>query len=186
MKHRIAIAAIILCLFGAGSAQAQGGVTLQGFLRGLLTSVPVPHEWSGVWSTIDTTYDCDLNYKTTTAGQDTLCTGQEVFPPGGQSFSIDCTGTANSTSVHMHCTGSGEIIAGCTENVDITIDAELSGDSYYAVTVDNITFTGPYCIGLPNQCLVNHSHGTRTSAEPATCATPAQPSTWGKLKANYR
>jgi len=40
--------------------------------------------------------------------------------------------------------------------------------------------------GAPDQCSEDHIHATRISSGSAYCATPTEPSTWGKVKAVYR
>jgi hypothetical protein len=188
MKPRIALVAIPLCLFITGSARAEGAITFKSFFHGLTNSIPIPPEWSGVWANVDSSYDCTtLALKSVNANNDTLCQGQQAFAPSsGLPFAIDCTGTADANSVHIHCSGSGLIITGCTASIDIQLDGTLTGDTYYAVNTTNITYTGAGCLGIPNSCTLVHSRATRISAQPATCATPTQPSTWGKVKAYYR
>ncbi|HEV8481176.1 MAG TPA: hypothetical protein VGR66_10320 [Candidatus Eisenbacteria bacterium] len=186
MKLRYTFLALCLSLIATGSAQAERSTSFRDVLRS--ASVPVPAEWAGVWTTVDTSYDCvTLAFKNTNTQTDTVCVGQEVGDPGTLPYNITCTGSANATTVHMHCTGSGELIPGCTVDIDIVTDGTVSGDSYYMVTTSSFTYTGAGCLGIPDQCLVLHSHGTRiASAPPAYCATPTQPSTWGGLKAHYR
>jgi len=186
MKRGYAFLALCLLLFVPGSARADRAPAFRDVLRS--ASVPVPAEWAGVWTTVDTSYDCvTLAFKNTNTSTDTVCVGQEVGDPGTLPFNITCTGSANSTTVHMHCTGSGEIIPGCTVDIDIVTDGTVSGGSYSMVTTSNFTYSGASCLGIPNSCQVLHSHGTRIAAAPAAyCATPAQPSTWGGLKAHYR
>jgi len=186
MKPGYAFLALSLFLLVPACARAEGSTSLRDVLRA--SSVPVPVEWSGVWTTVDTSYDCvTLAFKNTSTQTDTVCVGQEIGDPGTLPFNITCTGSANSTTVHMHCTGSGEIIPGCTVDIDIVTDGTVSGGSYDMVTTSNFTYTGAGCLGIPNQCQVIHSHGTRIASAPtAYCATPTQPSTWGGLKAHYR
>jgi hypothetical protein len=187
MKFRIALVAIALCLFGSGSAQAAPSFSLEGIFHGLSTSIPIPAEWQGVWAGVDTSYNCSpMTFRSTTTESDTLCAGQVVNFPEGLPFTIDCSGTANGTTVHYVCTGSGEIIPGCTATINVTTDVTRSGDSFYSVTTSQSQYTGAGCLGIPNQCTISHTHGTRISDGTAACATPAKPSTWGEVKAHYR
>src|SRR5262245_27949683 len=91
MNPRYALLALSLCILSASSAQAAGENKSLNFLQILTSGVPVPAEWAGVWSTNDTTYDCNtLAIKNTNSPTDTLCVGQEVGAPGNSPFTIDC------------------------------------------------------------------------------------------------
>jgi hypothetical protein len=187
MKLRVALLALSLFLLGTGSAQAAPSITFRDILREL-ASIPIPPEWAGVWTGQDTSYNCSpMTFRSANTETDTLCAGANVGTPGpGLPFAIDCTGTSDATTVHYHCTGSGQIIPGCTASIDVVTDVTRSGDTFYAVTTAQETYTGAGCLGIPNQCTISHTHGTRIAPPPATCATPALPATWGNVKAHYR
>lgn len=179
-----------LCFVAAESASA-GVPTLGG--RHILELAggtdPVPPEWAGIWTVIDSVYDCSGNLTSTSTSTDTLCAGQ-VFDPGTQAdCPFTCTGTANATSLVMHCTGSCELFPDCTANFDTDFIGTRSGDSYFSVVTMNVTFTGTGkgCESVPPNCTQINSHGTRIAPEPAAyCASPAEGSTWGRVKSRYR
>ena len=184
MKLRIALLAIAFCFFGSGSAQAAHAISTEGMFKVFSTSIPIPPEWEGVWSATDSSYDCSpMTLSGVTAEQDTLCTGQVLTFPEGSGFTIDCSGTANGTTVHYTCTGGGELFPGCTATINVTADVTRTGDSFYSVTTTSITYSG---CPVPDQCTISHTHGTRISNGVAECAVPTKPSTWGGVKAIYR
>lgn len=186
MKLRIALLAIALCLLNSGSAQAAHAISIEGMFKAFSNSIPIPAEWQGVWSGQDSSYNCSpMTLQGVSAEMDTLCAGQVVTFPEGFPFTIDCSGTANGTTVHYTCHGSGEIVAGCTEAIDVTADVTRSGDSFYAVTQVSVQYTGS-CFGIPDNCTISHTHGTRINDGTAACAVPAKPDTWGRVKATYR
>jgi hypothetical protein len=171
---------------GTGSAQAAHSISIESIFHGLSTSIPIPPEWEGIWTAQDTSYDCSpMTFRGVSTETDTLCAGQVLTYPDGETFTIDCNGTGNATTVHYVCSGSGEIVAGCTATIDVTTDVTRSGDSFYSVSTIQTTYTGA-CFGLPNSCTISHTHGTRISSGTAECATPTKPSTWGGVKATYR
>lgn len=187
MKFRIAFLAIALCLFGQGSAQAADAISIEGMFKTFSTSIPIPAEWQGVWTGQDTSYDCSpMTFRSASTETDTLCAGQNVTYPGGLPFPIDCSGTGDANAVHYTCTGSGQIIPGCTATINVTTDVTRSGDTFYAVTQSSVQYTGAGCLGIPNSCTISHTHGTRINDGVVACATPAQPGTWGRVKATYR
>jgi hypothetical protein len=153
-------------------------------------SVVIPPEWDGVWTTQDSLYDCTTGFKQFVSGSDTLCSGQVYTQDsGGNPFNLVCTGTADATSFHATCTGSGDIITDCLLTMEMQIDGTLTANSYRSVTVTNMSYsgTGTGCDLLPASCTRSVIYGTRTGpAPPLYCATPAKRTTWGQLKMSYR
>jgi hypothetical protein len=184
MKFRIALLAIALCLFGSGSAQAAQSISIEGMFKAFSTSIPIPAEWEGIWSAQDSTYTCSpMTLQVVTTEQDTLCSGQVLTFPEVVGFTIDCSGTADGTTVHYTCTGGGELFPGCTETINVTTDVTRTGDSFYSVTTLSVTYTG---CPIADHCTISHTHGTRIGNGVAECAVPAKPGTWGRVKATYR
>lgn len=180
-----------LCLVAAESASADvptfGG---RHVLRLMGGSDPVPPEWAGVWTTVDSVYNCSGGLLSTSTSTDTLCAGQ-VFDPGGEETEcpFECTGTANSTSVNMHCSGTCEVFPDCSSTFDVDFVGTRTADSYFSVITMNVTFsgTGKGCDLLPPNCTQINSHGTRIGPAPEDyCATPAETMTWGRVKSRYR
>lgn len=184
MKLRIALVAITLCLLGSGSAQAAHAISIEGMFKAFSTSIPIPAQWEGIWATTDSSYDCSLVLQgAPTTAQDTLCAGQVLTFPEGSGFTIDCSGTATSTTVHYTCTGGGEIFPGCTATINATADVTRTGDSFYSVVTTSVVYTG---CPAPDQCTISHTRGTRISNGVAECAVPAKTGTWGSVKGHYR
>jgi hypothetical protein len=185
----------ILFLLSAAAVLAPGPSTAaptpggKHFLKQLLGGAPtVPAEWSGIWTVVDTVYDCAGAFQSTSTSTDTLCTGQN-YEPEDQEVQFDCTGTVTETTVDMTCTGSYEVFTDCTANYVVNVRSTRTAESYFSVVTMNVTYsgTGENCDLLPAQCLQINSHGTRTAPEPAAyCASPVEETTWGQVKSRYR
>lgn len=148
---------------------------------------PVPPEWAGTWTVVDTMYNCSGVVQNVFTSDDTLCAGEVFFADTTTTYA--CTGTATATTVNLHCTGSSELFPDCTANFDITIVGTRTADSYFTVLTSNTTFsgTGKGCDLFPPQCMQINSHGIRTGpAPPSYCSTPAFQTSWGKVKSQYR
>jgi len=147
----------------------------------------IPPEWAGIWTVQDSSYDCQGVSTGISTTDDTLCAGAILADPGQSPIQFDCTGVANPTSFQQHCTGTGTV-SGC--QVDFVLDSHgtRSNDSYYSVSVVQITYSGGgLCDLFPDQCFQTNSHGTRTGpTQPSDCATPTRQSRWGDLKVKYR
>ena len=179
-----------LCLIATEAAAAQPP-TLGGrhFLKLAGVSDPVPPEWAGVWTTVDSVYDCNGVFQSTSTNTDTLCAGQTFDPDTGSECPFECTGTATPTSVNMHCTGTCEVFTDCNATFDTDFVGTRTGDTFSSVVTMNITFagTGEGCDLIPDNCTQINSHGTRTGPAPEDyCATPAEDTTWGQVKSRYR
>jgi hypothetical protein len=179
-------------LLPAGIAQA-GSVrpAFKDVLRTMSSSVPVPPEWSGIWDVTDSTYDCSGVLTGTSSDPETLCTGQSVQPPStGSPVTIDCTGTATATELHMVCTGSAAIMPDCQLDLVMHIDIVRTADTYFSILTMTTSYSGTAegCDLLPGNCMQINSHGIRTGAAPADfCAgVPTRPASWGQVKAHYR
>ena len=180
-----------LCLVATESAAANvptfGGRHVMKMLGG---NDPVPPEWAGVWTTVDSIYDCAGVFQSTSTSTDTLCAGQ-TFDPDSSAVQcpITCSGTANSTSVNMQCTGTCEVFENCAATFTSDFVGTRTADSYFSVITMNTSFagTGEGCDVFPDQCMQINSHGTRVGPAPEPyCSTPAEPATWGRIKSRYR
>jgi hypothetical protein len=186
----IPVLSAVLCLLVADVASADAPrLDARDLIRRIAGgSDPVPAEWSGVWSTVDSLYDCNGVFQQTFSSIDTLCTGQAVEPDPDPEFTYECNGTITATTVNITCTGSSEVFPDCTANFVVTQVGTRTADSYFMVITTNTTFsgTGKGCDQFPAQCMQFNTHGTRIAPEPtAYCATPVEPTTWGKLKSRY-
>ena len=194
MKRRALALLLPVALLLAGSAAHAAQRTtppgaLSKFLYRTYGSIEVPPEWAGIWTTTDSTYDCNRVFQDVTVQNDTLCTGMIVYdtPPKGD-FQIDCTGTSDGNEIHAVCTGSS-FFDPCTIDYYFKTDGTRTADSYSTETRIEITASGPAnpCDFFPDNCQINRSHGVRIAPEPtAYCATPAEASTWGQVKSRYR
>jgi hypothetical protein len=161
---------------------------LRDLLRVARPTVVVPPEWSGVWMNVTNLYQCGGGLIFTGSERDTLCTGQDISeqPPGVEVMET-CTGFADATTVDVTCSGSGEFFPGCLISYVSEIDGTITGESYSIVVVTNSTFSGTVVGCGPDNCVRIEITGTRLEPEPAAyCATPTLPSTWGRVKAQYR
>jgi hypothetical protein len=181
---------LCLCLIAAESAAAEiptlGGRHLLKLAGG---TDPVPPEWAGVWTIVDSVYDCTGAFQSTSTSTDTLCAGQTFDPDTGAECPFECTGTANSTSVNMHCTGTCEIFTDCNATFETDFVGTRTADTYSSVVTMTVSFsgTGTGCDLLPGNCTQINSHGTRTGPAPEKyCATPVESATWGRVKSRYR
>jgi hypothetical protein len=158
--------------------------------RMVKATVVIPVEWDGVYTTLDSTYDCNGVFQNTSTATDTICGGKDYSPnQGGSPVQFNCTGSANATSFDMTCTASFDVVPNCTAHFDVATHGTLSGGMYFTVTVVNVTFTGtdPLCAFETPSCNQYNSHGTRTGPAPAGyCATPTRRTSWGQVKTIYR
>lgn len=148
-------------------------------------NIIVPAEWAGVWQYTDTTYDCNGAFKSTSSGFDTLCAGAQF----DTSSTVSCTGSVDGTTYTQHCTATGELFPDCSYNIDIVSHGTRTGDTAFSVSVTQSSTSGsaPGCNLFPPTCDQVNTHSTRIGPAPAEyCATPAAPTTWGKVKAQYR
>jgi hypothetical protein len=157
-------------------------------MRAAVTTLLAPAEWDGVWTTLDSTYTCAGAFQSTSAGSDTICGGKDYTPGGsGSPFTIDCTGTADATTIDMTCTGSGDLFTDCTETFTMTVHGTRTGDTYHLVSTIDATFSGTACSFFPPSCTQVDSWGTRTGPAPiGYCSTPTRAASWGRLKTIYR
>jgi hypothetical protein len=153
-------------------------------------SVPVPPEWDGVWSTEDSTFECSGALRGLGTGEYTLCSEKDFYtPPSGTQFIYSCTGFADANTVDVTCTGFDQVAEDCELHFIFEFEATRSGNTATVVATTTITYEGAGlgCDFLPDTCTRTKSLATRTAPAPAEyCATPTLPSTWGRVKAQYR
>lgn len=192
MKRWLFLFTILAALPCALPGPAAAAPTLDAsFVRKMLGGVPgVPAEWAGIWTTVDSTYNCVGSLLSFSAGIDTLCTGQGYTPDEEElPTNFVCTGTSTATTFDITCTGSEELFPDCLATFTIRTHGTRTADSYFTVSemILSTSGTGKGCDLFPGQCTQFNSHGTRTGPEPvAYCATPALEVTWGRVKSQYR
>jgi hypothetical protein len=185
---RILLTLLPAMMFATGIAAANPAPRgLESVAKIVRAQTNVPPEWDGIWATQDTVYVCPATFQSTSVGQDTLCGGSEYSASGPGGIALNCTGTADATTIDATCTGSGELFAGCSADLTVVTKGTRTNDTYFIVSTVQANYTGLLCIGLPT-CLQINTHGTRTGPTVAgDCAvTPTKQSTWGQLKVIYR
>jgi hypothetical protein len=190
MRH-LAIAALLAAvLLSAGPAVAASAAPdFRSVLRTMGGSITIPAEWEGVWTTTDTTYNCQGVRTGTSSSENTLCAGQSAYDPPTGEVIFSCDGTATATEVHMTCSGAADVMPDCRVTVAIRIDVTRTDDAYFSVMTMQTSYAGTAtgCDLLPATCEQRNSHGMRVGAPPVGyCGTPTLPSSWGKIKAHYR
>lgn len=178
-----------LTIASTGSALADAMPPgLDGVFKAAQAAIRVPPEWDGVWAVTESTYTCAGAVQSTDASTDTMCAGQTYTSSGG-GITLTCTGTATATTIDATCSGSGLVFTDCTADFTVVTHGTLSGDTFFTVSVLNVTFsgTGAGCDLLTPMCDQVNRHGTRQSAAPTDyCLTPTLPATWGRLRLRYR
>lgn len=173
----VALLLIVLCclaLVGPVSASAEG--------------IPLPPEWEGIWSNIDSVYDCNTLALTKVVSQnDTLCAGElvgddpHIDPPFG---GVTCSGTGDATHLQSHCAVSGLCGEACGLDYTSDLDATRSAETAFWLWTTKFQSTIP----TYDKCSLTRRHGTRIQAGPlAVCGSvPSKPLSWGGVKAHYR
>jgi hypothetical protein len=185
---RILLTLLPAMMFAPGIAAANPAPRgLESVAKIVRAQTNVPPEWDGIWATQDTVYTCPATFQSTGAGQDTLCGGSEYSASGPRTaIALNCTGTADATTIDATCTGSGELFAGCNADLTVVTKGTRTNDTYFIVSNVQANYSGLLCIGLPT-CFQINTHGTRTGPTVvADCVTPTKQSTWGQLKVIYR
>lgn len=189
---RLSVVALLglTVLLSSGSAHAAPKPRgIGSALRALGGSIVIPPEWEGRWTTADSTYDCTAGFTSYSVDEDTICGGQ-VFSEEANGVQMNCSGTADATTMHATCTGSSEIFPDCQINFSTVIDVVRTGTTYRAVTTINITYTGTGvgCDFIPPSCTRIVTYGTRVDDPPVGFCevTPIRRTTWGQLKTHYR
>ena len=188
-----------LLLFAIGSALLVATCVVApadaGLIRGgaglprLQGNFVIPPEWAGIWTSVDSTYDCTGVLQGVDAGLDTLCAGKAILTDGASPYALQCSGTADATTVDMRCLYSEEVVTDCNLTFTIVMQGTRTGESYvFTSTVSTIyAGTAKVCDFFPDLCQRTVSRGTRIAGEPtAYCATPADETTWGRVKSRYR
>lgn len=177
---RLAVPLLVALLMSAGSARAAGNPRPG-------TGVAVPGEWSGIWTSVDSVYDCTTQALIKVVPRtDTLCAGENVpSDPNAPPYNwTTCSGSADATHIQEHCTADGGLCGeACFVNDMLDLDATRTGDaafwSWTTKTVSSCHFS--FC----DTCILTRSHATRVA--PGPCGpVPTAPVTWGNLKVLYR
>jgi hypothetical protein len=188
MRH-LRTNAIITCLvtFVAGASAGPFDMPEPGDMLAQLAQegIDVPEAWAGVWEFTWTIYDCDSEIVVDTGeSQETLCVNDEFIEPE-EGPDITCTGTVNATTVNLECTGSEEILPGCTASYDYEFDAVRDGDSMVGTAIVSITFAGD--CPVTDICTRQETTGERVGPAPEDCGqTPVLQRPWGAIKQMYR
>ena len=147
----------------------------------------IPPSFQGIWTYTEIYRDCTTQQILDTfTGTDTVCAEDNTAPPDTTGLgNFSCSGSSTATTYDVSCTGSQEIVPGCTQNFGITIASSVSGNTVTSITTINVTYAG--CgVPFPPSCTRYEYTGTRIGTATEECATPVQPTTWSGIKANYR
>src|SRR6185503_12719078 len=132
MKRVAALLLLLTAMFllPSPAAAARGPKTMMEMIRLVRGSgaVTIPPEWDGLYDTQDSTYDCLGNLTGTDSSIDTLCGGQVVLGDGN----LDCTGSANATSVNVTCTAT-DFFDPCQITTTSNLRATRTGNTFFAV-----------------------------------------------------
>ena len=152
--------------------------------------IEIPPEWDGIWSGTDSTFDCQGNLTDFDETElDTLCGGVDLLEIADSPVVLDCTGSADATTIDVTCTGLQQVFEDCEASYLVVIDGERSGENAVVTFEVQVTISGSGvgCEFLPDQCFRSKSVATRIAPAPQTyCQTPTLPSTWGQIKGHYR
>jgi len=154
----------------------------------MLGDIVIPPEWAGVWTYLDSTYDCNGSLLGVDPGLGRWATGR-VSPCDSGPLAVQCTGSSTSTTVDQTCTYTGEVVTDCNVTFTIEMHGTRNADSYVITNTVTTDYAGtaPECSFLPDSCRRTVSRGNRIAAEPvAYCSTPVDPTTWGRVKSRYR
>ncbi len=185
----LAFCALTLLTGNASAAKPASGIKQLFGIAGASATIVIPQEWGGIWTSVDSTYDCGGPLQFVDGSVDTLCAGAVIVDPVTFPISYTCTGSADATTVDVTCSGATEIIPDCMATYTLTLHGTRSGDSYFMVSTMSTSYSGSAegCDLIPDDCVQTNSHGTRTGPAPIEyCQTPALPSSWGELKVRYR
>ena len=181
------IAAILLA--GAAPALALRAPQLEGrFSLNAPLDVITPAEWSGVWEVVSEVFDCESGLLFFSDSYlDTLCTDQAIDFEFDEGMELDCTSSADGSSLTMQCSGEEEVYPGCTAQYAWEFSAVRTGDAYESTAIISTTYVGELCEFVEESCMRIEAAGTRIAPEPSSCnPTPLEAMPWGSLKAMYR
>src|SRR5262249_27105222 len=91
---------------------------------------PVPPEWVGIWTSVDSIYDCTTGALMKVVERtDTLCAGQEIGddPNAPPHLSATCSGSADAGHIQVHCGASGLCGEACTFDYTSDLDETRTG-----------------------------------------------------------
>ncbi len=148
-------------------------------------SPTVPAAWAGIWSTTDTTRDCNgPSVMVSGTALDTLCAGAAFGPDTTQ---YQCSGTFTDTDFDITCTGQMAITPTCSVTISGHLQGTRSGNVVRTTTTLNTTYTPTLCAFLPDGCELTTGTSTLVGSAPPDCSmTPVQRKSWGGLKLLYR
>ncbi|MFN8178870.1 MAG: hypothetical protein U0167_13150, partial [bacterium] len=73
-----------------------------------------------------------------------------------------------------------------TVTFNYTLAATRTGETLHATLTQSQVYSQPGCGPIPDSCTKTVTTATRIGAEPANCAAPVEPDTWGQVKSRYR
>ena len=185
----VASAVLVLLADAAAARIPRSPFQLMQIARTAADPFKVPPEWDGIWTSTDSTYDCNGFFQQVETSEDTLCSGAVFLDPADISGDVECTGSFTATTINLTCTAVDTLFEDCYGTFTYNIHGTRSGNTAFLVLTFSTTFdgTGEGCDFLPDDCTQTNTHATRSGpAPPVYCATPTAPSTWGGVKIRYR
>ena len=178
-KWLLSAVVVALCIAPA-AAHAEISPSLAKLLK-QAGNMEYPPEWTGIWQSADTLYDCEGNVIFGLAPSvDTVCAGDPVEPPE-EGVTFECSGDATPPDIDITCTGT-ENDLGCITDYTFRIEEHLSGNERtYVYTIN--TSSSPECPKPGDFCFVLRGTKTRISS---SCTTPVDKASWGQVKTRYR
>jgi len=184
MKKSISSLAIVLLLPSAVWAGSLPAEIPSALLGRLSEQTPFPSEWLGVWDFETQIKDCETQQVFSTFSErDTLCPNDDVLDE--DDFEYECTGTITETSYQLVCTGTYEEPAGCTVDVDVSMEGTRTGNSFSSTGTFSFTYTGETCPVTGTFCSIIETSGTRVSTSTEGCETAVEGVSWGRIKSVY-
>ncbi len=179
-KRLLAAVVVALCIAPAAAHAAEVDASLAKLLK-IAGQAEYPPEWTGIWESADTLYDCEGNLIFgLAASMDTVCAGDPIEPPD-ETVQFDCTGDTTPPDIDVTCTGT-DIDGNCTTNFTFRIEETLVGNvRTYVYTINTSSSAG--CTKPGDFCFVLRGTKTRISSN---CTTATDKASWGQVKTRYR
>ena len=182
MSRKWLLTAVVftLCIAPVAAQAAEVSPALAKLIK-MAGQTEYPPEWTGIWMSADTLYDCEGNLLFgLPPSEERICAGDPVEPPD-EGVKFECTGDVTPPDLDVTCTGT-ENEQGCITDFTFHLEETLVGNERtYVYTVN--TSAGAECKEPGDNCFVLRGTKTRISSN---CTTPIDKASWGQVKTRYR